>query len=244
MARTGSARLIQVLLLVGIVAALVRLGSVLSERAKTAPQPQAAVARPGLQPEYYVTPKRLYLYDLKAAQQLTQQPVWIKEGYRYTYYPYDASSRRADFQHEAGTLGPIEKLQIKAVTTQPTPGAPGQRQILASFEKDGKNYAVPVGAERAGDFHIYADEMLFYQDPRDLYKFWPQAVWDAIASHQVTNGMNEFQVAFAVGMGIPQASGADNVKIVKYPNGGHPLTVTFENGRVADVHKGTQAGPA
>ena len=37
--------------------------------------------------DYYVTPKKLYPYDLKSAQQLTQQPVWMKEGYRYTYYP-------------------------------------------------------------------------------------------------------------------------------------------------------------
>ena len=38
-------------------------------------------------PDYYVAPKKLYPYDLKSAKQLTQQPVWVKEGYRYTYYP-------------------------------------------------------------------------------------------------------------------------------------------------------------
>ena len=238
MTKAVATKLIQVLLLVGIAAALVRLGYVLAEREKNAPQRQPTEASTALQPEYYVIPKKLYLYDLKSAQQLTQQPVWIKEGYRYTYYPYDAAGKRVDFQHEAGTLGPIEKLEIKAVTTQPTPGAPGQRQLLAVFDKDGRSYAVPVGAQRGSDFKIYADEMLFYQDPHDLYRFWQPAVWDAIARHQVTTGMNEFQVAFAIGMGIAQPSGADNVKVVKYPNGGHPLIVTYENGRVADVHPG------
>src|SRR6202011_4627362 len=28
-------------------------------------------------PDYYVTPKRLYPYDLKSAKQLTKQPVWV-----------------------------------------------------------------------------------------------------------------------------------------------------------------------
>ena len=35
-------------------------------------------------PDYYVNPKKLYPYDLKSAKQLTRQPVWVKEGYRYT----------------------------------------------------------------------------------------------------------------------------------------------------------------
>src|ERR1700687_1116394 len=34
-----------------------------------------------LNPDYYVTPKKLYPYELKSARQLTEQPVWIKVGY-------------------------------------------------------------------------------------------------------------------------------------------------------------------
>ena len=48
--------------------------------------------------DYYVVPKKLYPFDLKSAKQLTQQPVWVKEGYRYTYYPYDAARKRTDFR--------------------------------------------------------------------------------------------------------------------------------------------------
>ena len=238
MTRQAAVRLVQVLLLIGLVAALVRLGYILGEREKNEGKTGAADAAPPLQAEYYVTPKKLYLYDLKSAQQLTQQPAWIKEGYRYTYYPYDSVRRQADLAHEAGTLGPIEKLEIKAVTSQPTPGASGQRQVLAVFDREGKSYAVPFGAQRGNDFRIYADEMFYYQDPHDLYKFWTPAIWDAIARHQVTNGMNEFQVAFAVGMGIPQVSSSESVKVVKYPNGGKPMTVTFENGKVSEVRTG------
>jgi hypothetical protein len=59
------------------------------------------------------SPKKLYPYDLKSAKQLTRQPVWVKEGYRYTYYPYVPVVKSVDFGHEAGVLGPIERLEIK-----------------------------------------------------------------------------------------------------------------------------------
>src|ERR1700736_993473 len=71
--------------------------------------------------DYYVTPKKLYPYDLKSARQLTQQPVWAKEGYRYTYYPFDGARRHADFSHEAGLLLPMEQLEIKEVVTDVSP---------------------------------------------------------------------------------------------------------------------------
>src|ERR1700691_5697998 len=57
-----------------------------------------------LKADYYVTPKKLYPYDLKSARQLTEQPVWVKVGYGYTYYPYDTARHRVDFSHEAGKL--------------------------------------------------------------------------------------------------------------------------------------------
>ena len=84
---------------------------------------------PPLNADYYVTPKKLYPYDLKSARQLTQQPVWVKVGYGYTYYPYDTARHRVDFSYEAGKLLPIEKLQIKDVISEAAPAgrrrAPG-----------------------------------------------------------------------------------------------------------------------
>src|SRR6202008_311715 len=102
-------------------------------------------AAPPLNADYYVIPKKLYPYDLKSAKQLTQQPVWVKEGYRYTYYPYDPSSNKVDFGHEAGLLRPIEKLAIKDVVTAPSPEAGQKRQVMAVFAKEGKSFAVPIG---------------------------------------------------------------------------------------------------
>ena len=60
-----------------------------------------------LKADYYVTPKKLHAYDLKSAQALTEQPVWVKVGYQLTYYPYDREHHKTDFGHESGLLQPL-----------------------------------------------------------------------------------------------------------------------------------------
>src|ERR1700758_4318552 len=154
-------------------------------------------------PDYYVTPKKLYPYDVKSAKQLTQQPVWVKEGYRYAFYRYEGGNR-VEFGHEAGLLGPIEKLAITDVVTAMAPTEP-RGQLVAVFRKDDKMYAVPIGYKSDGDFKIYSDEMFFIEDPHDLYKHWTSDVWQAVEQHQVKPGMSEMQADFAVGMGTPDA---------------------------------------
>src|SRR5207253_8885115 len=147
-------------------------------------QQQTEHAAPPLHPDYYVAPMKLYPYDLNSAQQLTQQPVWARDGYRFTFYPYDPSRRRTDFAQEAGQLLPIQKLQIKAVVTDLSPGSSDQRQITAVFQEDRKDYAFPIGSVRAGTYQIYSDYMLYIQNPYELYKHWPADVWQAIEKHE------------------------------------------------------------
>src|SRR5664279_1617379 len=114
-------KIVQIVLLVAIVAAGVNLYLTLRERhTGLAVNKKPEVA---LDPDFYVTPKRLRPQDLKDAKQLTKQPVWVRDGYRYTYYPY---STRSDYQHPAGTLGPIQKLEIKDVVLDGTPGSTTQ----------------------------------------------------------------------------------------------------------------------
>ena len=186
-------------------------------------------------PDYYVNPKKLYPYDLKSAKQLTQQPIWVKEGYRYTYYPYNPASQRVDFDHEAGLLLPIEKLAIKDVVTATPAGQSQRKQVMAVFEKEGKSYAVPVGFESEGQYKIYSDEMFFVEDPHDLYKHWPPDVWAAVEQHQVNPGMNEMQADFAIGMGRPDAGDTPYEKTVHYPNGGKPLVILYRDGKAAEI---------
>ena len=191
-------------------------------------------------PDYYVNPKKLYPYDLKSAMQLTQQPEWVKEGYRYTYYPYDPARKRVDFEHEAGLLMPIEQLAITDVVMAMPPGPGRRKQVMAVFATDGKSYAVPIGFESEEQISIYSDEMFYIEDPHKLYKHWSSDVWQAVDQHQIKPGMNELQADFAVGMGVPDAGDTSYEKTVRYPNGGKPLVVVYRDGKASDIQA---AGP-
>src|SRR5580693_3886545 len=124
---------IQLVLIVALLVSGTRLAFVLYQRHESAME-QAKKSAPPLNADYYVTPKKLHPYDLKSARQLSEQPVWVKEGYRYTYYPYDDLRKRSDFAHEAGTLPPLAELHIKDVVTDVSPGLADQRQVMAVFD--------------------------------------------------------------------------------------------------------------
>src|SRR5260370_42683798 len=122
---------LQLALALAIVVAAVRAGYVLylrHEEDVAAKKQQAAKNGGYANADYYVSPKKLYPYDLKSAKQLMQQPVWVKEGYRYTYYPFDSVRRRTDFSHEAGLLLPLERVGIKDVVSAGSPRGADQRQ--------------------------------------------------------------------------------------------------------------------
>jgi len=232
---------IQLVLALALLVAAVRAGIILYQRHedKVAAEKQKRAQNVGYSnPDYYVTAKKLYPYDIKTAKQLTQQPVWVKEGYRYTYYRYEAAGKHVDFDHEAGLLLPIEKLAIKDVVTATPAGAGQRKQVLAVFEKEGKTFAVPIGFEAEGEFKIYSDEMFFIEDPRDLYKHWPAEVWQAVEHHEVKPGMNEMQADFAIGMGVPDAGDTSYSKTVRYPNGGKPLVIVYHDGKAAEIKPG------
>ena len=232
---------IQLALVVALVVAAVRAGYILYERYedKVAFEKQERLRDVGYSnADYYVNPKKLYPYDLKTAKQLTLQPVWVKEGYRYTYYLYDDAHKRVDFVHEAGLLLPIEKLAITDVVTAMPAGVGQRRQVMALFQKEGKTYAVPIGFEADQQYRIYSDEMFFIEDPHDLYKHWPADVWEAVEKHQVKLGMSEMQSDFAIGMGIPDPGDTPNGKTVRYPNGGKPLVILYEDGKAAEIKPG------
>ncbi|MGA8442325.1 MAG: hypothetical protein WB762_17755 [Candidatus Sulfotelmatobacter sp.] len=231
---------IQIALALAIVVAGVRAAYILYQRHEdyVAAQKQEQAKKAGYSnADYYVTPKKLYPYDLKSAKQLTLQPVWVKEGYRYTYYGYVPVVNSVDFAHDAGLLGPIERLEITDVMAVAAPG--GRKQVVAMFEKDRHSYAVPIGFEVDGQYKIYSDEMFYVEDPHDLYKHWPVDVWQAIGQHEVKPGMDELQADFAVGMGVPDAGASSDAKTVRYPNGGKPLVVSYNDGKATEIKPGT-----
>jgi len=226
---------IQIALLLAMVVAGVRLAWILWERHEDAIQPKEQQTT-ALNPDYYVAPKKLYPYDLKSAKQLTMHPVWVKVGYAYPYFPYDAATRQANLQHESGRLLPLQKLDIKDVVGGPV--EQGKKQILAIFQQDEKSYATPIGTERDGDYKFYSDDMLFIEDPHDLYKHWPAEVWQEIDQHQVKPGMSELQADFAVGIGLLEPGGDSIDRTLDYPNGGNPLKISFHDGKASQIGPG------
>ena len=229
---------IQIVLAIAIALSALRAGYIVYQRRSEAKNEESAKPSAPLKADYYVTPKKLRPYDVKSARPLTEQPVWVKEGYRYTYYGFDPARKKSDFSKEAGVLLPLEKLNIKDVVLDASPGSPDQRQVMAVFERDGKSFSFPIGSTKAGEFHIYSDEMLFIQDPHDLYKHWPQDVWNAIDNHEVKPGMNELQSDFAIGMGMPDRSSDSSVRTLHYPNGGKSLTVVFRDDKASEISPG------
>lgn len=187
----------------------------------------------------YVTPKKLHAYDLKSAQALTEQPVWVKVGYQLTYFPYDRERHKTDFGHEAGLLPPLQKLAIQNVVTDVSPKAPGTKQVMARFLQDGKSYAVPIGAVKGDEFKIYTDEIFFLEDPHELYKHWPAEVWRKIEAYEVQPGMSELQTSFAIGLGVPEGSGDYGFRTLHYANGGKPMVINFENDKAVEIKPGS-----
>jgi hypothetical protein len=227
---------IRIALWIGVALVTARTAYIFYERRGT--ENEALVKQaPPLNPDYYVIPKKLRPYDLKSVRQLTQQSVWVMVGYAYTYYPYDAADHRVNFAREAGQLPPIEKLTIKDVITAAAPSAPG-RQVMAVFEKEAMTFAFSIGTVSDGNYHFYSDDMLYIQDPHQLYSHWPRDVWDAIDQHQVKPGMNELQVNFAIGLGIPEGSGGAGDRTLDYANGGKPLSITYRHGKAAEIRPG------
>ncbi len=220
----------RVVLLLSMVAAAGRLALIFWERrAEQARETEAELKKQAasrLDPDYYVVPRKLRAYDLKSARELTRQPVWVRDGYRYFYYPYDATLKRADFRRPAGMLGPIERLQVTDVVIGVSPHSP-QRQVLAVFEKQGRRFAFSIGAIMGETYYLYADEMLFLQNPRELYRHWPEEIWQAVERGEVQKGMNELQVTFAAGFGSPERGSDSTLRTVVYPRNGGPLRVTY-----------------
>jgi hypothetical protein len=232
---------IQIVLILCVVVAGIRLAWIFWERHEDAARSTGEQQTAPINPDYYFAPKKLYAYDLKSAKQLTKQPVWIKVGYAYPYFAYDPGSKRANLNHEAGKLLPLQRLEIKDVVTGTLPDTRGKKEVLAIFQQDGKSYATPVGTEQDGDYKFYSDDMMFIEDPHQLYKHWPSDIWQEIDKHQVKQGMSELQADFAIGIGLLEP-GSDSIdRTLDYPNGGNPLKISFHDGKAIQIGPGPKS---
>ena len=196
-----------------------------------------------------VMPKKLFIDSIPSAKVLIGKPVWMQAGYQVEYYPYRA--KHIDFAHQVGVLPGVEALTVKDIVEQTAPASfnsrigRGDKNVFMVFTEPGKpdEYAAPMGTiggqlVGAGESKYYFDDLLYYDDPHQLYKFWPAEVWKAVDAHQVIPGMNELQTTMALGQ--IQQSGSSNYgnRTVHFNYGEHnekQASVTFVDNKATEI---------
>ena len=188
-----------------------------------------------------VQPRKMYIAELKEAKGLSGKTVWVQSGYALDYYPY--AGGRVEFAHPAGVLPSVQELSIENVVTEKAPAnlatrVPlGDRQVFAVFRMpgDAKQYATAIGYIQGTDETYYCDQIFYYDDPHQMYKYWPADVWQAVDQHHPKSGMNELQVAMALGT-IQQSESSDiGNRTVTYDAAGKKWTVTFVKDKATTV---------
>ena len=238
-----SRKRLQIVLIVGILLVVARTAYIFYERRQPVPQPKQETYSSNL--DDYVTPPKIFPYDLKSAnKELDRKTVWVKAGNAVPYYRYSTASHTAEVKHQAGVLPPLEKLGIKDVILQKMPASvkEGQvavvrKQVFAVFDVPGEQgtFASSIGTSMGDDFNFTANDVFFFADPHQLYKHWPPDIWKAVDEHQAKVGMNELQAGFALGTSANVSSGDYGNRTVEYTNNGNPVKVTFENNRAVSV---------
>jgi hypothetical protein len=176
--------------------------------------------------------------SLKDMKELDGSTVWVSAGGQLDFYPY--AGHAVQYGKSAGTLLGAEPLNVKQAVEQVAPKSAtfripgGDKQVLLVFTKpnDTKQYAVPVGYKQDGQYTFYTDEILFYDDPHELYKHWGPEIWKAVDAHQVILGMNERQVELSLGQVSKSTSTDYGNRMVVFANLGHPMAVTFVKNKV------------
>ena len=207
----------RIALRVGLAVAVAYLGVNFYERATRPRLERKQGPLRKIHPDAYVYPPKSYVTSVQSAQKLIGKPLWVKEGFRWTYQPGNE------------VLGPLEKVV-------PTRIRQAGREVRLTFEKGGVSYTLPIAA--GGQFFV--DEMFLLKDPRELWTHWSDEDWRKIETNSVEPGMSEHQVVFSLGAGnIIQSSRHSTQRIVDYKLGAEagmaPVRATYRDGVVERV---------
>ena len=159
-----------------------------------------------------------YVTDLESARRkLVGQPLWVKEGYRWTYAPGDRLFR------------PIERVVPREVKVQ-------AGEVRLVFEKDGREAWVTIGTPE----RVFVDEIFFVKDPREIYDHWTDEMWRKAQNGAAEVGMTEIQIGFALGVGeVVRQSPGGATRVVDYKQcreaGLDPVRVTYKRYVAADI---------
>lgn len=158
----------------------------------------------------YVFVPKSYATDLESARRkLVGRPLWVKEGYRWSYQPGDR------------LFGPLERIVPKAVTVR-------GGEVRLVFEKEGGDASFVIG----GPDRVFVDDIFFVTAPKEIYEHWTEEMWGKVADGRAEVGMSEIQIGFALGVGrTVRQSSSTAIRIVEYTAcreaGLQPVRVTY-----------------
>lgn len=173
---------------------------------------EPVVKKVELPQDAFVFVPKSYVTDLESARRkLVGKPLWVREGYRWTYEP------------ESRLFGPLERIV-------PTSVAVRGGEVMLIFDKDGREASFSIGTPD----RVYVDEIFFVKDPREIYDHWTDEMWAAAANGEVDIGMSDVQIAFTLGVGdtVRQSPGLVT-RVVEYRQcreaGLDPVRVTYRH---------------
>ncbi|HEY6271949.1 MAG TPA: hypothetical protein VIX19_08140 [Terriglobales bacterium] len=189
----------------------------------------------------YVTPRKIYPYDLKSGEkELSGKTVWVRPGAAQAYYRYGAQG--ADTKHRAGVLPTLGRLDVKGVVVDKVLVTISglkiwREQLLAIFTASWQpgEFAVPIATESADSFTFTVNDQFFFEDPHQLYRHWPPEVWAAVDRHEAKQGMNELQVSFALGPEVTSSGDDFGWRWVRYSGNDGPIKVVFKDDQVVKI---------
>lgn len=179
--------------------------------------------------------------SVKSAQKLAGMQVWMQDGYLFDYFPYRHG--RVDYGKSAGLVPPMQPMKIEKIVTQRKPRGvkthvPGGReQVLAVFTSPGSQgtYALPIGYTAGKQAEFYSGQMFYYNNPHQIYAYWPQKAWTAIGKHEAVQGMTELQTEAALGANEKVKAGKNGEQTVTYNTGKKKWSVTFKEDKAVAV---------
>ena len=192
-------------------------------------------------PDDLVFLKRSHANSLTDEKDLRGKPLWVSAGGQMDFYPF--VGHKVDFTKSEGVLPGADKLEIKDAVEQIAPKKTavriptGDRQVFLIFthDADPKEYAVPVGYVEAGTYKLLTDDIFFYDDPHQLYRYWGPQVWAAIDAHKAIPGMTERETQMALGQVSTPHGDTPGDRSVDFYNDGRSVNVTFVNGKSTRV---------
>ena len=160
---------------------------------------------------FVFVPKSYATNLTSARERLTGKPLWIREGYRWTYQPGDVLFK------------PLERIVPSAFEVR-------GGEVVLLFEEAGERRSFVIGTPQ----RVFVDEIFFVKDPRQIYDHWTDEMWAEAAQGVVATGMSEVRIGFALGVGqVARQSPGGMTRIVDYKQcaaaGLDPVRVTYRD---------------